>query len=228
MFSFKHRVGSTVAAIAAFMLMGAAPAAAESAPSFSQASPSAQNFAPLGQGDDTFRQLFSGWQQADSTSNGLAAPAAKVAVPSRMPLDNARLSSDFGMRTHPVVGGRRQHNGVDLASPTGTPVYATADGRVDMAQWFSSYGLYIQLNHGGELETRYAHLSALSVSKGQKVRKGDLIGHVGSTGRSTGPHLHYEVRVAGQAVNPVPYMVETSAQRAFALARGQGGQGGPE
>ena len=227
MFSFKHRVGSTIAAIAAFMLMGAAPAAAESTTSSSQAS-TTHSFAPLGQGDDTFRQLFSGWEKADATHNGLSAPAAKVAVPSRMPLDNARLSSDFGMRTHPVMGGRRHHRGVDLASPTGTPVYATADGRVDMAQWFSSYGLYIQINHGGDLETRYAHLSSLAVTQGQKVRKGDLIGHVGSTGRSTGPHLHYEVRVAGQAVNPIPYMVETSAQRAFALARGEGGQGGPE
>jgi len=230
MFSFKHRVGSTIATFAAFMLMGAAPAAAEettSAASRASASP-APAYVPLGQGDDTFRHLFTGWKKADSTDNGLVAPAARIAVPSRMPLDNARVSSNFGIRSHPVLGGRRQHNGIDLASPTGTPVYATADGRVDMAQWFSSYGLYIQINHGGELETRYAHLSALSVSPGQQVRKGDLIGYVGSTGRSTGPHLHYEVRVAGQAVNPVPYMVETTAQRAFALARAESGQGSAE
>lgn len=176
-------------------------------------------------GDAQFRQLFSSWKQLDSSS-ATAAPA--VAVPSRMPVEGARLTSDFGMREHPVLGGRRAHKGVDLAEPAGTPVYATADGTVAMAQWFSGYGNYIQLEHGAGLETRYGHLSGYAVSSGQKVKKGQLIGYVGSTGRSTGPHLHYEVRVAGEAVNPIPYMIETTAQQAFALARGEGGKGGPE
>ncbi len=186
----------------------------------------ASDEAAINDGDTQFRQLFASWKDLDSATPGSRQPA--VAVPSRMPVDGVRLSSEYGMRTHPVLGGRRAHKGVDLAGPTGTPVYATADGTVSMAQWFSSYGNYIQLEHGAGLETRYGHLSGYTVKAGQKVRKGDLIGYIGSTGRSTGPHLHYEVRVAGVAVNPVPYMVETTAQQAFALARGEGGKGGPE
>jgi murein DD-endopeptidase MepM/ murein hydrolase activator NlpD len=131
---------------------------------------------------------------------------ASVAVPSRMPVEGASLTSGFGMRNHPVLGGRRQHSGVDLAMPTGTPVYATADGVVSKAEWFSSYGLFISLEHGAAIQTRYGHLSRLAVAAGQPVKKGDLVGYVGTTGRSTGPHLHYEVRIAGAAVNPIPYM----------------------
>ena len=186
----------------------------------------ASDEAAINDGDKQFRQLFASWKQLDS--NSPAPTAETVSVPSRMPVNGVRMSSDYGMRTHPVLGGRRSHKGVDLAGPTGTPVYATADGTVGMAQWFSSYGNYIQIEHGGSLQTRYGHLSGYAVTAGQKVRKGDLIGYIGSTGRSTGPHLHYEVRVAGVAVNPVPYMVETTAQQAFALARGEGGKGGPE
>lgn len=178
-------------------------------------------------GDEEFSRLFASWKSLDSkgslvnVSKTAAAPATvstatasiakiagptKVSVPSRMPLDAVALTSGFGMRTHPVLGGRRAHKGIDLASPTGTPVYAPADGVVERAEWFSSYGLFIALEHGGDIETRFGHLSRLNVAAGQQVKKGDLIGFVGSTGRSTGPHLHYEVRIAGTAVNPVPYM----------------------
>lgn len=183
--------------------------------------------APQG-GDDEFRRLFTGWKQMDSgqlaiapatsstsglvttvSSAGVVAPLfapTKVSIPSRNPLDGASLTSGFGMRSHPVLGGRRGHKGVDLGMPTGTPIYATADGVISKAEWFSSYGLYIAIEHGGKIQTRYGHLSRLSVASGQPVKKGDLIGYVGSTGRSTGPHLHYEVRIAGIAVNPIPYM----------------------
>ena len=130
------------------------------------------------------------------------------------------------MRTHPVLGGRRRHKGVDLAAPKGTPIYATADGIVGHAQWLSSYGLYVEIAHGASLETRYAHMSRLAVAPGERVRKGDIIGYVGSTGRSTGPHLHYEVRIDGIAVNPIPYMVETEAQLRLAQAEDQTGKGG--
>ena len=98
--------------------------------------------------------------------------------------------------------------------------------RRSKAERFSSYGNYISIEHGGELQTRYAHLSGYNVVAGQRVHKGDLIGYIGTTGRSTGPHLHYEVRIAGQAVNPIPYMTEATAAPAFALAHGEGGQGG--
>ncbi|HBK15623.1 MAG TPA: M23 family peptidase [Erythrobacter sp.] len=178
--------------------------------------------APTQTGEDAqFKQLFAQWDNLDR-----ATPAAtSVSVPSRMPLDNTKLTSDYGMRTHPVLGGRRNHKGVDLAAPVGTPIYATADGYVSKAEWFSSYGKFVSIEHGADLQTRFAHMSGITVKAGTRVKKGDVIGYVGSTGRSTGPHLHYEVRIAGKAVNPVPYMVESEAQRAFALATGTGGQG---
>ena len=102
--------------------------------------------------------------------------------------------------------GLRAHKGIDMPAPTGTPIRAAADGTVGKADWFGGYGLYVQLEHGAGLETRYGHMSRIAVAEGQAVHKGDVIGYVGSTGRSTGSHLHYEVRVAGEAVNPVPYM----------------------
>ncbi|GAA4777740.1 M23 family metallopeptidase [Novosphingobium ginsenosidimutans] len=155
-------------------------------------------------GDEEFRRLFASWNGTSVAS--VPSRPRTVSIPSRMPLEGAALTSGFGMRTHPVLGGRRGHKGIDLSSPIGTPIYATADAVVTRADWFSSYGLFISLDHGAQLETRYGHLSRLNVAEGQVVKKGDLIGYVGSTGRSTGPHLHYEVRIAGTAVNPVPYM----------------------
>ena len=141
-----------------------------------------------------------------------------VSIPSRAPLAAATTTSSYGMREHPVLGGMKAHKGIDLAAPTGTPVYATADGIVERADWFSSYGLYVAIEHGGDLETRYAHMSRLAVAAGEHVRKGEIIGYVGTTGRSTGPHLHYEVRVGGEAVNPIPYMAETRANGGAVLA----------
>lgn len=210
---------------AAFFAIGASPAIAEAPAVSAEASVHAVNTAPapLSIGDRDFREIFASWSTIEQ---GRSAPTVKVSIPSRMPVENTKLTSSYGMRTHPVIGGRRAHKGVDLASPTGTPVYATADGYVEMAQRFSSYGKFIKLDHGANLETRYAHLSRIVVSAGSRVEKGDLIGYVGSTGRSTGPHLHYEVRIDGKAVNPIPYMVESEAQQAYALATGTGGQGG--
>lgn len=172
----------------------------------------------IGSGDTRFRQLFASWEALDNAGPTGPAVKASVSIPSRMPLDGSHTTSSYGMREHPVLGGRRAHKGIDLAAPTGTPVYATADGIIGRAEWFSSYGLYIQIEHGADLETRYAHMSRLAVAAGERVKKGDIIGYVGSTGRSTGPHLHYEVRMDGVAVNPMPYMVETQAQQALALA----------
>ncbi|VWX53623.1 M23 family metallopeptidase [Novosphingobium sp. 9U] len=173
--------------------------------------------------DEQFRKLFSSWQNFESTGNaGLAASVGKsplsasaraaagisgpVSIPSRTPLNGLTLTSSYGMRVHPVLGGMRAHKGVDLSAPVGTPIYATADGVVGKASWFGGYGLYVQLEHGNNLETRYGHMSRLNVAEGQHIHKGDVVGYVGTTGRSTGPHLHYEVRVDGVAVNPIPYM----------------------
>jgi murein DD-endopeptidase MepM/ murein hydrolase activator NlpD len=174
-------------------------------------------------GDSEFAELFASWKSMDRTGVAAGSPLTGVSVPAGMPLANAVMTSDFGMRTHPVLGGRRNHKGIDLAQPTGTPVYATADGVVAKAEWFSSYGNYIQIEHGGQLETRFAHLSGYAVVAGQMVHKGDLIGYVGTTGRSTGPHLHYEVRVAGEAVDPRPYMMNTQLA-AGDPSLGQGGE----
>jgi murein DD-endopeptidase MepM/ murein hydrolase activator NlpD len=213
----RKPITALLACCGAFMVMAASPV-------YARTDDAALSASPLGEGDSQFRALFADWKSLD----GNTAPVAKVSIPSQMPLEKATLTSDFGMRIHPVLGGRRAHKGIDLAAPSGTPVYATADGLVGMAQWFSSYGNYVQIEHGAGLETRFGHLSGYTVRAGDRVTKGQLIGYVGSTGRSTGPHLHYEVRIAGDAVNPLPYMVETTAQEAFALARGEGGKGGPE
>lgn len=164
---------------------------------------------PLGQGDKEFTQLFASWKKLDSvgaSTGGITNSQSTVSVPSIAPVQGFRLSSTFGEREHPILGGERMHKGLDLAVAAGTPVLAPADGVVEKASWFSSYGNFIEIAHGGNMETRYGHLSGYNVVAGQHVHKGDVIGYVGSTGRSTGPHLHYEVRVDGQAVDPTPYM----------------------
>jgi len=125
-----------------------------------------------------------------------------ASIPSGMPVAARSVTSGFGMRVHPILGGWRPHSGVDLAAAYGSPVVATSDGVVGEADWRGGYGLFVTVDKGG-LETRYGHLSRLNVGAGQRVRKGDVIGFVGSTGRSTGPHLHYEVRINGRAVNPL-------------------------
>ena len=177
----------------------------------------------LGSGDDEFRALFASWQSLDRAAPGTATTTptrrAGVSIPSLMPVNNPAMTSGYGMRVHPVLGVRRGHRGIDLASPTGTPIHAAADGVISRADWFSTYGLYVSIEHGGQIETRYGHMSRLNVAAGQTVHKGDVIGYVGTTGRSTGPHLHYEVRIAGVAVNPLPYLQGD-------VRAGEGGQGG--
>lgn len=122
----------------------------------------------------------------------------------RTPVDGARMSSGFGMRRHPVLGYSKMHKGVDFAAPTGTPIYAAGDGRIEKAGRFSSFGNYVRIAHRNDLDTAYAHMSKIApgVKPGSRVKQGQLIGYVGTTGRSTGPHLHYEVLVANKQVNP--------------------------
>jgi len=124
------------------------------------------------------------------------------ALPTSPPVEGLRLSSGFGMRKHPVTGKNRMHKGLDFAGPSGTPVMAAAAGRVIYAARKGSYGNLIELDHGNGVTTRYAHLRDIEVSKGDTVEMGELIGTVGSTGASTGPHLHWEVRVFERAKNP--------------------------
>lgn len=119
------------------------------------------------------------------------------------PVSTRAITSAFGIREHPLLGGFRLHGGVDLAAPSGSPVVATMDGIVGRVGSFGNYGLLVGVKAAEGLETRYAHLSRLNVVSGQPVRRGQLLGWSGSTGLTTGPHLHYEVRVNGRPVNPV-------------------------
>ena len=156
---------------------------------------------PVGGSDATFKQLFNSWKKLDSISQGA------IAVPSDKPVKTAAFTSGYGVRSDPFRGAAAMHAGIDLAGPTGTAIYATADGIVSEAGYNSGgYGNLVKLNHGRGIETRYGHLSSIMVSPGQRITRGQQIGRMGSTGRSTGSHLHYEVRIDGRAVNPIPFM----------------------
>src|SRR5690606_28663276 len=113
-----------------------------------------------------------------------------------------RMSSNYGVRSHPVLGYRRMHAGIDFAAAYGSPIYAVTDGRVTYAGWHGGHGKFARLKHAGNLGSGYAHMSRIAVKSGQNVRRGPVIGYVGSTGLSTGPHLHYELYRGGATVNP--------------------------
>ena len=129
----------------------------------------------------------------------------------KTPIDGARLSSRFGTRKHPILGYRRAHKGVDFAAPRGTPIKAAGDGVIERADRYGSFGNYIRIRHANGYKTAYAHLKGFrrGIRKGKRVRQGDIIGYVGTTGRSTGPHLHYEVHLKGKAVNPQKLKIAT-------------------
>ena len=133
----------------------------------------------------------------------IAAQKAPFATPVKSAF---RFTSQFGFRRDPKTGGRRMHKGVDFAASTGTPLYATADGVVTHSGWASGYGRLVKIQHDFGVETRYAHMSKLRVKVGQRVSRGQLIGDMGASGRVTGVHLHYEVRVGGKAVNPMIFI----------------------
>jgi murein DD-endopeptidase MepM/ murein hydrolase activator NlpD len=130
-----------------------------------------------------------------------------VAVPVRKPLiGEIVVTSPFGMRMHPLLGRLAIHTGMDLRGDVGVPVTATATGKVTIAGRAGGYGNMVEISHGNGLATRFCHLSAISVKIGQLVRIGEIVGKIGSTGRSTGPHLHYETRVNGEAVDPQKFL----------------------
>ncbi len=120
----------------------------------------------------------------------------------RTPIDGARVTSGFGMRRHPLLGYTKMHKGMDFGAPTGTPIFAAGDGVITRAGWANGYGNFVSIKHNGTYATAYGHMSKILVSAGQRVRQGQVIGRVGSTGNSTGPHLHFEVLQAGTQVNP--------------------------
>lgn len=150
--------------------------------------------------DSQFRSLFMTWKKLDGLQQGT------IAIPSAQPVERLAFTSNYGIRSDPFRGTAAMHAGVDIPGPVGTPVYATADGMVDRAERAGGYGNLVELDHGKGIQTRYGHLSRILVEPGTRVVRGQLIALMGSTGRSTGPHLHYEVRIDGHAVNPVPFL----------------------
>jgi murein DD-endopeptidase MepM/ murein hydrolase activator NlpD len=128
-------------------------------------------------------------------------------VPLRKPVTGEiDLSSQFGVRVDPFLHVPAMHTGLDFRGDYGEPIHATAAGTVSAAGWSGGYGRMIEVDHGNGLATRYGHLSEIGVKVGQQIRIGQVIGKLGSTGRSTGPHLHYETRIDGEAVNPVRFL----------------------
>ena len=147
-----------------------------------------------------FKDLFMSWKKLSNLQ------AAVTSIPAFMPVKDYRYTSSYGVRFDPFNGGAAMHAGLDMAGSMGEPVYASASGTVDKAGRLGGYGNMIELDHGKGIDTRYGHLSAILVKPGQHVQQGQMIGRMGSTGRSTGTHLHFEVRVDGRAVNPRPYL----------------------
>jgi murein DD-endopeptidase MepM/ murein hydrolase activator NlpD len=179
-------------------------------------------------GNATFKTLFNSWKKLDQLQDGV------IAVPSDKPVKTkVEFTSGFGVRSDPFRRASAMHPGIDLAGDHGDPIYATADGTVLRAGWNSGgYGNLVEIDHGRGITTRYGHMSAILVRSGQHVTRGQQIGRMGSTGRSTGDHLHYEVRIDGRAVNPIPFMKSTDyvlamQKRSGAASMDAVGVGGP-
>jgi len=146
--------------------------------------------------------------EADSASiGGQLSGGSGGTAPSRLqrPVD-APITSLFGPRVHPIFGTVRMHTGIDFGATSGTPIRAAAAGRVVQAGAMSGYGNVVVIDHGGGLATLYAHQSRVAVAAGTQVQAGQVIGYVGATGYATGPHLHFEVRINGTPVDPMPYL----------------------
>ena len=144
-------------------------------------------------------------------------------LPAIQPVENkdlTRMASGYGMRIHPILKRPRMHWGMDFTAPTGTPIYATADGIVKHAGWKANgFGNHVVINHGFGYETLYGHMSKVAVKKGQKVKRGQIIGYVGNTGLSAGPHCHYEVHINGKKVNPINYYYNDLTPEMYAQLR---------
>jgi len=150
--------------------------------------------------DPRFRRLGLSLARMDALQRGLQG------IPQVIPAAGKHITSGFGYRTDPFAGSAAFHAGLDFKGPTGAPIYSAAHGKVAFVGRRPGYGNCVEIDHGNGLRTRYAHMSAFHIQVGQVVRAGQPIGAVGSTGRSTGPHLHFEVRLHGQPVNPRPFL----------------------
>jgi murein DD-endopeptidase MepM/ murein hydrolase activator NlpD len=175
----------------------------------------------LANAEPKFKDLFLSWKKVEQLEQAL------ISIPSYKPVKSFSYTSSFGVRYDPFNGNTAMHAGIDMAGPVGEPIYASADGVVHRAGWGGAYGNMIDLGHGKGIATRYGHLSRVLVEAGEVVKKGQLIARMGSTGRSTGSHLHYEVRIDGRAVNPMPFL-EASNYVLAIQSRSGVGQGGPD
>lgn len=147
-----------------------------------------------------FKDLFVSWKKLATLQ------AAVASIPAYVPVKDYHYTSGFGVRYDPFNGNSAMHAGIDMAGAMGEPIYASADGTVLQAGRSNGYGNLVELSHGKGIDTRYGHLSAILVHPGDQVHQGQLIGRMGSTGRSTGTHLHYEIRIDGRAVNARPFL----------------------
>ena len=150
--------------------------------------------------DPRFQRLGLSLARMEALEQGLAA------VPHNLPASLQYISSGFGYRSDPFTGEAAMHSGLDFRGPVGAPIYAAADGRVSFAGVKHGYGNCLEITHGIGMMTRYAHMSAFKAGVGETIKAGEVVGAIGSSGRSTGPHLHFEVRINGQAVNPRPFL----------------------
>ncbi len=159
--------------------------------------------------DPRFAELFVNWQRVEQLESAI------TSLPSFVPVRDYRLSSSYGVRKDPFNGKAASHTGLDMAGTRGQPIYAAAAGKVVRAGRFAGYGNCIDIDHGNGVVTRYGHLATIGVKVGQKVAIGEKIAGMGSTGRSTGTHLHYEVRIDNRPVNPRPFIEASSYLLAF-------------
>ncbi|MES2491835.1 MAG: M23 family metallopeptidase [Pseudomonadota bacterium] len=161
-------------------------------------------YAGLDRGDEPVAELLRWGRDSNFyAADALDQPSLVQTGPGLLAPVNGRITSLFGQRSHPILGYTRMHAGVDFGAPWGAPIIAAADGTVSYAGYRGGHGNYVRLEHGGGLGTGYGHMSRLTVAAGERVRAGELIGFVGSTGLSTGPHLHYEVYQGGRTVDPL-------------------------
>lgn len=182
----------------ALFAMAGATAALPASPGQEKMLPATSNQLPSGD-SDAMRDRIA-WERAPTPKSSIL---EQISVLEPAPIE---ISSSFGWRKDPLNGRGRRHSGIDFPGRPGANVYATGRGWVRTANWVPGYGNLVEIAHANGLTTRYGHLSSMLVSPGGQVSAGQVIGRIGSTGRSTGPHLHYEVRVAGVATDPRPFM----------------------
>ena len=195
-------------ALAAAPAAGAAHDAARELPAMVSAVGNKARAVALPSGSsETFRQRMLDWNKTPDPPLRLV---SRTDVPKAARLDRLIISSSFGWRSDPIKGVERHHAGIDLPDLWGSRVMATGPGVVRIAGWVHGYGNLVEIEHPDGVRTRYGHLSRLHVFPSERVEQGQVIGQVGSTGRSTGPHLHYEVRVNGIAVDPLRFTARTA------------------